>query len=153
MATGRGLAYAQQAQNPWQRAECITAIVLYMPKALLPGVLKTISQIKDAVYRSYVLSKLAEQFPEVWPEVLSAIQQIQDRYGQHRHQTKGFSYRGLALRRITQHLPSQYLGDALSIVRQIQDESDRAMALIVLAKRLPEWVATRSAECDARDQG
>ena len=59
----QGLAYAQQAQNPWQRAECIAAIVLYMPKSLLPEVIKTVVQIKDAVYRSYVLSKLAEQFP------------------------------------------------------------------------------------------
>ncbi len=83
----QGLAYAQQAQNPWQRAECISAIVPYMPEALLPEVLKTVRQIKDAAYRSYVLSKLAERFPEVWPDVLDTIQRIEDRYGSHRHQT------------------------------------------------------------------
>ncbi|PZO47485.1 MAG: hypothetical protein DCF15_18965, partial [Phormidesmis priestleyi] len=149
----QGLAYAQQAQDPWQRAECIAAIVLYMPKALLPEVLKIISQIKDAVYRSYVLSKVAEQFPEVWPEVLSAIQQIQDRYGHHRQQTQGFSHRGLALRRIVQKLPAQYLGHALGIVRQIQDESDRAMALIALAEHLPElWPETLSVTREIEDE-
>ncbi|MEA5467049.1 NB-ARC domain-containing protein [Leptothoe sp. PORK10 BA2] len=137
----QGLAYAQQAQDPWQRAECIAAIVLYMPKSLLPEVIKTIGQIKDAVYRSYVLSKLAERFAEVWPDVLIAIQQIQDRYGRHRDQTQGFSYRGLALRRIAQHLPSSYLDPALNITRQIQDESDRAMALIALSERLPELLS------------
>ncbi len=134
----QGLAYAQQAQNPWQRAECISAIVLHMPKAMLPEVLKTIGQIMDAVYRSYVLSKLAEQFPELWPEVLSEIQQIQDRYGQNRSQTQGFSYRGLALSRIVQYLPSQYLSYALDLARQIQDAADRVIALIALAEHLSE---------------
>ena len=75
----QGLAYAQQAQNPWHRAACISAIAPHMPKALLPEVLKTVGQIKDAAYRSYVLSKLAEHFPEVWVDVLAAIEQIQDR--------------------------------------------------------------------------
>ena len=149
----QGLAYAQQAQNPWQRAECIAAIVLYMPKALLPEVLKTVVQIKDAVYRSYVLSKLAEQFPEMWPEVLSAIQQIQDRYGHNRQQTKGFSYRGLALRRIVQNLPSQYLSHALDIARQIQDESDRAIALIALVEHLPAlWPEVLSVTREIKDE-
>ena len=149
----QGLAYAQQAQDPWQRAECISVIVLYMPKALLPEVLKTIGQIKDAVYRSYVLSKLAERFPEVWPEVLSAIQQIQDRYGHNRQQTKGFSYRGLALRRIVQHLPSQYLIHALDLARQIRDESDRAIALIALAEHLPElWPEALSVTRGIKDE-
>ena len=149
----QGLAYAQQAQNPWQRAKCISAIVLYMPKALLPEVLKTVAQIKDAVYRSYVLNKLAEQFPELWPEVLGTIQQIQDRYGQNRYQTQGFSYRGLALRRIVQHLPSQYLSHALDLARQIQDESDRSYALSGLAEHLPElWPEVLSVTREIKDE-
>ncbi|MEM7066384.1 MAG: NB-ARC domain-containing protein, partial [Cyanobacteria bacterium P01_B01_bin.77] len=131
----QGLAYAQQAQDPWHRAACISAIVPYMPKALLPEVQSTIGQINDAVYRSYVLSKLAEPFPEVWPTVLNTIQQIQDRYGDHRTQTQGFSYRAYALAQIAEALPSQYLSDAIDITRQIQDAADRVVALIALAKR------------------
>ena len=131
----QGLAYAKQAQNPWHRAACISAIVPHMPKALLPEVLNTIGQINDAVYRSYVLSKLAESFPEVWPTVLKTIQQIQDRYGDHRKQTQGFSYQAFALEQIVNSLPSQYLSEAIAITRQIQDAADRVMALTALAKR------------------
>ncbi|MEO1391347.1 MAG: NB-ARC domain-containing protein [Cyanobacteria bacterium J06634_5] len=136
----QGLAYAQQAQNPWHRAACISAIVPYMPKALLPEVLKTVGQIKAAAYRSYVLSKLAERFPEVWADVLDAIQTIQDRYGQHRQETKGFSYRALALTRIIKWLPVNYLSTALDIAQKIQDPADKAIALIALAtKREVLW--------------
>ena len=134
----QGLAYAQQAQNPWHRAACISAIVPHMPKALLPEVLKTIGQINDAVYRSYVLSKLTENFPEIWPQVLATIQQIQDRYGHHRQQTQGFSYRAFALRHIAKLLPLQYLSDAIEITRQIEDAADRGSALSTLAQRKPE---------------
>ena len=131
----QGLAYAQQAKNPWHRAACISEIVPYVPQALLPEVKKTIRQIKDAAYRSYVLSKLAERFPEVWPDVLAAIRQIHDRYGEHRNQTQGFSYRSLALCRIVERLPPQYLAKVTEMARQIQDAADQAMALIELAKR------------------
>ncbi|WP_250566006.1 AAA-like domain-containing protein, partial [Adonisia turfae] len=134
----QGLAYAQQAQDPWHRAECISAIVPHMPKALLPEVLKTIDQINDAVYRSYVLSKLAENFAEVWPTVLETIKQIQDRYGEHREETQGFSYRAFAISQIAKLLPSQYLSEAIDITRQIQDTSDRIRALTELAKRRVE---------------
>ncbi|MEO1446295.1 MAG: NB-ARC domain-containing protein, partial [Cyanobacteria bacterium J06635_11] len=134
----QGLAYAQQARNPRQRAECISAIVPYMPQTLLPEVLNTISNIKDVTSRAYVLSKLAEHFPEVWPDVLTAIQQIQDRYGEDRKRTEGFSYRALALESIVHLLPSQYWSQALAIAREIQDVSDRAQALVVFCKYLPE---------------
>ncbi|MFG6101674.1 NB-ARC domain-containing protein [Leptothoe sp. EHU-05/26/07-4] len=134
----QGLAYAQQAQNPWHRAACISAVVPHMPKALLPEVLKTIGQINDAVYRSYVLSKLAERFLEVWPDVLKTIQQIQDRYGDQRRQTQGFWYRAFALRHIAKLLPRQYLPEAIEITCQIQDAADRASALIKLAQQTVE---------------
>ncbi|MEM9805714.1 MAG: NB-ARC domain-containing protein, partial [Cyanobacteria bacterium P01_D01_bin.56] len=134
----QGLAYAQQAQDPWHRASCISAIVPYMPKALLPEVLKTIGQINDAAYRSYVLSKLAEQFPSVWPDVLEAIQRIQDRYGNHRDFTQGFSYKALALSRIITQLPLIYFSEVINIIDQIQEPSDNVMALTELAKRRME---------------
>ncbi len=134
----QGLAYAQQAQDPWQRAECISAIVPYLPKALLPEVLKTVGQIKEAAYRSYVLSKLSESFPELWPDVLTAIRQIQDRYGSHRNQTQGFLYRAFAVSSIIEQLPLDYLSEAIEITRHIQDSSDQANALSELAKHLPE---------------
>ncbi|MEM9088824.1 MAG: NB-ARC domain-containing protein, partial [Cyanobacteria bacterium P01_F01_bin.53] len=133
----QGLAYAQQAQNPWHRAACISAIVPYMPKALLPEVLKTVGQIKDAAYRSYGLSKVAEHFPMVWPDVLATIKQIEDRYGAHRSQAKGFSHKSLALSRVSKKLPSQYLTNALDISRHIQDMTDRAMAVVTLAGHMP----------------
>ncbi|EKV01317.1 hypothetical protein Lepto7375DRAFT_3483 [Leptolyngbya sp. PCC 7375] len=134
----QGLAYAQQAQNPWHRASCISSIVPYMPESLLPEVQKTIGQIEDAAYRSYVLGKLAERFPELWPEVLETVCQIQDRYGQHRHQTQGFSYRALALGEIAKHLPSNYFSTVIDITRQIQNSLDQAIALRLLAQYVPQ---------------
>ncbi|MDV3348040.1 caspase family protein [Leptothoe sp. LEGE 181152] len=131
----QGLAYAQQAQDPWHRAACISAIVPYMPEALLPEVLKTVGQINDAAYRSYALSKLAEQFPSVWPDVLTEIRQIHDRYGSHRDQTEGFSYKGLALGRIVAQLPSIYFSEVIDITHQISDPSDRVMVWTELAQR------------------
>jgi methyl-accepting chemotaxis protein len=134
----QGLAYAQQTQNPWQRAECISALVPYMPESLLPEVLKTIHQIHDAAYRSFVLSKLAARFPAHWPDVLSAIRQIQDRYGNDRHGSQGFLYRASALSELVEHLPPELLPEALEVTRQISDEFSRAWALRELAKQLPE---------------
>ncbi|MEL7353893.1 MAG: NB-ARC domain-containing protein, partial [Cyanobacteria bacterium J06560_5] len=131
----QGLAYAQQAQDPWHRAACISAIAPYMPKVLLPDVLKTIGQIQDAAFRSYPLSKLAEFFPEIWPDTLNTIQKIQDRYGRHRYQTNGFSYRAQALIGIGQKLPTRYLFTAIDISHQIQDAMDKLLALIGLATR------------------
>ena len=149
----QGLAYAQQAQNPWQRAACISAIVPHMPQALLPEVTKTIGQIKDAAYRSYVLSKLAERFPKLWPDVLDTIQQIQDRFGSHREREQGFSYRGLAICRIIEQLPAQYLSRALEITRQIQDVSDRTISLIEIAKEQPElWLEALSLTREIKDE-
>ena len=90
-----------------------------------------------------MLSKLAERFPEVWPDVLAAISQIHDRYGQHRYQTQGFSYRSLALCKIVKQLPSQYLAEVTHMARQIKDAADQAMALIELSKRnAPLWPKT-----------
>ncbi|MEM9091264.1 MAG: NB-ARC domain-containing protein [Cyanobacteria bacterium P01_F01_bin.53] len=131
----QGLAYAQQAQKPWHRAACISAIVPHMPEALLPEVVKTIGQINDAAYRSYVLSKLAERFPKVWPDVLATIRQIQDRYGRSRDNSGGFFYKASAISYIVKKLPSQHLSAAIDITHQIQDAYDQAMALIALAKK------------------
>ena len=131
----QGLAYAQQAQDPWRRAECISAISPYLPKTLLPDVLNTVGQIRDAVYRSYVLSKLAEYFPEIWPDVLTAIRQIED----HKHRDQGFPYRALALDKIMEKLPFQYLSSTTEIKCQIQDVSDSTMSLVTLAaQHLPD---------------
>ena len=134
----QGLAYAQQAQDPWHRAKCISAIIPYMPKALLPEVLRTIGQINDAAYSSYVLSKLVERFPKVWPDVLATIQQIRDRSGYLRWENKGFPYRALALSQIAAQLPSKYLSKAIDITYQIRDISDQVMALTEIAKRFTE---------------
>ncbi|PZV02223.1 MAG: hypothetical protein DCF32_15265 [Leptolyngbya sp.] len=133
----QGLAYSQQTQDPWQRAECISELVPYLPESLLPEVLETIHQIHDAAYRSFALSKLVARFPAHWPEVLSAISQIQDRCGGDRYGRRGFLYRARALHELAKQLPPDLLPEALEMARQIGDESDRAWALRELAKHLP----------------
>ena len=134
----QGLAYAQQTQEPWRRAEGIAALVPYLPESLLPEILKTIDQIHDAAYRSFVLSRLADRFPAHWPEVLLAISQIQDRYGNDRRDSEGFLYRTRAISELAKQLPPELLPRALEVTRQISDEYDRARALSELAKQLPE---------------
>ncbi|MEL7072269.1 MAG: NB-ARC domain-containing protein [Cyanobacteria bacterium J06581_3] len=131
----QGLAYAQQVQNPWQRAECVAAIVPYMTETLLPEVIKANNRIKDASYRSYVLSTLANRFPKVWPEALATVEQIHDRYGDHRKQAKGFPCRSVAICQIVEDIPSQHLEDVIEIARHIPEDSDRAMAWIALSRR------------------
>ncbi len=134
----QGLAYAQQTQDPSQRAASLAALVPYLPESLLPEVLKTIYQLHDPAYRSFALSKLAARFPAHWPEVLLAIRQIQDRYGNDRHRGGGFLYRAGALSTLAKQLPPELLPEALEVTRQISDASDRARALSELAKQLPE---------------
>ncbi|MEM9218690.1 MAG: NB-ARC domain-containing protein [Cyanobacteria bacterium P01_F01_bin.150] len=136
----QGLAYAQQMQDPWRKAKCISALVSYIPNSLLPEVLTTIGQIKDAVYRSFVLSKLAERYPDVWPSVLKAIAQIKDRYGKHREHTPGFADRATAIVTLTPVLPQTLIPEALILTQQIQNASDRVRALIEIAKISPVLV-------------
>ncbi|MEM8504941.1 MAG: NB-ARC domain-containing protein [Cyanobacteria bacterium P01_D01_bin.1] len=137
----QGLSYAQQTQNPWQRALFISAIVPYLSEALLPEVLKTVGQIEDAVYRSYVLSKLAERFPNIWPDALVVIKQIKDRHGSYRGRAQGFPCRSIALCSVVKSLPTQYIFQALSIARQIKADFDQAISVIELSQHLPElWL-------------
>ncbi|MGB0562773.1 MAG: NB-ARC domain-containing protein, partial [Spirulinaceae cyanobacterium] len=75
----QGLAYAQQMQDPWRRAECIGLLVPFFPEGLVPEVKATIDQIKEPAYRSHVLAKLADRFPQYWREVLDVVAQIRDR--------------------------------------------------------------------------
>ena len=152
----QALAYAQQTYNPWRRAEYLMALVPHMPRALLPEVLALLNQINSPAYTSIVLSKLAPDFPELWPRVLETIAQIRDAIGfLSRHNAKGFSYRALALTRILSDLPANYLPQAIDITRTIQDDSDRASALSAMAQHLPEhhWDTaidiTRTIQSDA----
>ena len=151
--TAQGLAYVQQVQDPWQRAECITAILPYISEALLPEILETSNRIEEAAYRSYVLSKIARRFPKVWLEVLSTIQQIHDRYGRHRQSTRGFFCRAFALKCVVSYLPPQYVNHALIIAGQIQEASDRTHALIALAEHSPElWSEALSVAKEIEDK-
>ena len=134
----QALAYAQQTQNPWRRAEYLWQLVPYIPQALLPEVRSTLEQINDKSYHSFALARLATRFPELWPNVLDSIANIQDRIGTHRDQSPGFSYRAFALRKILPELPADYLPRALSITKQIQNSDDRALGLSALAQHLPE---------------
>ena len=134
----QALAYAQQTQNPWRRAEYLVELVPYVPQALLPEVLITLDQIWDTTYRSFVLARLARRFSELWPKVLKTVARIQDKFGSHRRSANGFSYRAYALKKLLPDLPEQYFAKALDITRQIDDKADRASALIAIAKHLPE---------------
>ena len=133
----QALAYAQQTQDPWRRAEYLWQLVPYIPQALLPEVRTTLEQINDKSYHSFALARLATRFPELWPNVLNSIANIQDRIGTHRYQSPGFSYRAFALRKILPELPADYLPQVLSITKQIQNSDDRAISLIALAQHLP----------------
>ncbi|MEO0739599.1 MAG: NB-ARC domain-containing protein, partial [Cyanobacteria bacterium J06649_12] len=135
----QALAYAQQTYNPWRRAEYLMALIPYMPRPLLPEVLTLLNQINSPAYSSIVLSKLAPEFPELWPRVLATIAQIRDAIGGlNRHNAKGFSYRALALTKILSNLPANYLPNALDITQHIQDDSDRTLALSAMAQHLPQ---------------
>ncbi|MEO0352607.1 MAG: NB-ARC domain-containing protein, partial [Cyanobacteria bacterium P01_A01_bin.15] len=135
----QALAYAQQTYNPWRRAEYLMALTPHMPRPLLPEVLTLLNQINAPAYSSIVLSKLAPDFPELWPNVLKTIDQIRDVIGFFsRHDANGFSYRSLALTKILSDLPANYLSDAIDITRNIQDDSDCASVLREMAQYLPE---------------
>ncbi|MGF1538517.1 MAG: NB-ARC domain-containing protein, partial [Elainellaceae cyanobacterium] len=134
----QGLAYAQQTQNPWDRAECLTELVPHIPESLLPEMTSAVEQIIAPAYRSFVMGQLAQQFPQLWSDALNAICEIQDCYGADRHQVKGFSYRARALSALAEHLPPELLPKALAVTRQIQAESYRSRALIEIAQHLPE---------------
>ena len=133
----QGLAYAQQMQDPWRRAECVSVLIPYMPEVLLPEVLRLIDQIKEEAFRLFALAKLAMRFPRYWPDVLTTISQMRDRVGSDRHHTQGFSYRASALSELASQLPPELLPEALEVTRQITAESSRAMALSELASQLP----------------
>jgi NTP pyrophosphatase (non-canonical NTP hydrolase) len=134
----QGLAYAQQTQNPWQRAECVAALVPYIPESLLPEVITTIYQIQEAAYRSFALAELAKLFPDYWPEVLSSICQIQDRYSKFHFDEKALFEKANALCAVIEFLPTALLPEALKISQQMEHESDRVGVLIELSKKLPE---------------
>ena len=133
----QGLAYAQQAQDPWHRAQCLAELVPHIPKSLLPEMETAIEQINAPAYRVFIMGKLAQHFPDRWPTTLTAISKIQDYYGPDRHRTQGFSYRAQAIADLAEHLPPELLPEALEVTRQIQDQSYRARALGGLAEHLP----------------
>ena len=133
----QGLAYAQQVQNPEQRGEFIVAIVPHIPEALISPCFKTICRIKNARYRSYVLSKLAERFPKFWPDTLTVIQEIQDYDVATRREELGFSSKAVAISSIIDHLPHVYYSQALKIAHQIQNIIDRVTALVALSSYIP----------------
>jgi hypothetical protein len=59
----QGIAYIQQIQQAWARAEAITIIVSYLPETLLPQALKITQQIQSAYYRAFTLSALVPTYP------------------------------------------------------------------------------------------
>ena len=137
----QGLAYAQQVQNPGKRAACLVQLVPYLPAALLPEVLKTVGQMTDASYRSFVLSHFAERYPHLWPEVLAAMRQIPGRYGEYIHDKHGFSSQAGAISQVAPQLPPELWSEALEMTRQLQDDSERAWALRALAQQSPELLS------------
>ena len=134
----QGLAYAQQAQEPRRKEACISAISPYIKRELLPEVVKTISHIDDVSCRTSAFSKLAEIFPEVWPNVLENISLIPDFHGYHRYIREGFDFRYSAIKEIAKYLPHKYVSKAVEIAHQIQNLPHRSVALIALSTKRTE---------------
>ncbi|MEM8638868.1 MAG: NB-ARC domain-containing protein [Cyanobacteria bacterium P01_G01_bin.54] len=139
----QGLAYAQQMQDPWRRAECIGLLVPFFPEGLVPEVKQTIDQIKEPAYRSFVLAKLADRFPEFWREVLAVVAKISDRQRRQSavNDDQGFLSRAKALSQLIKRLPLNLRSEALGVTRQINNEFDRASTLVELAKQQPELMS------------
>ncbi|MEQ8999137.1 MAG: NB-ARC domain-containing protein [Coleofasciculus sp. B1-GNL1-01] len=78
-------------------------------------------------FRAHKLSYLAINFPQIFPEVLEAIEAIPDE-----------NNRALALSNIAPDLPSDLLEPAFNVARKIQNQNYQALALSNIAPRLPD---------------
>ena len=124
--TAQGLAYAQQAQEPGQRAAAIRCLAPHLPEILLPEAFEAARAIQDESDRAEALSGLIPHLPEVLlAEALEAARAIQDE-----------SDRAEALRGLAPHLPEVLLAEALEAARAIQDKYYQAIALDGLLPQL-----------------
>ncbi|MGB3293761.1 MAG: NB-ARC domain-containing protein, partial [Phormidesmis sp.] len=134
----QALAYAQQTQDPWRRAEYLAELAPYTTPALLPEVQNVLAQIHDMSYRSFALARLAPYFPELWSAVMDSITQIQDEVGFYPVSENGFPRRAVALSQVVPYLPEGYFPQALALTSQINDRADQISALSEIAQYLPE---------------
>jgi hypothetical protein len=88
-------------------------------------IIKTLND-KDADVRKIAASAIDKLPPELLPDVLAIIREIQDE-----------RYRVDALVTLVDKLPPELLPDALAIIREIQNEYSSAIGLIALAEKLP----------------
>ena len=131
----QGLAYAQQVQDSFRRAQALSGLAAHLPSSLLPEALEAARVIDHEYGRAFALSGLAAHLPSsLLPEALEAARIIDHEYG------RAFALSGLA-----PHL-HDILPEALEAARAIDHESSRASALSGLAPHLPESLLPEALE-------
>ncbi len=98
-------------------------------------------QVRYLPKRVITLSKLASYFPEIYSEILEALNHMVDKS----NQLSGSGYVKV-LTNLVPHLPENLLPQVLEAVRNIEDESDRAQVLSSLAPHLPENLLPQALE-------
>ena len=122
------LAATREIQSEYVRANALSSLAPFLPPDLLPEALAATREIQSEYVRTYALSSLAPFLPELLPEALAAVWEIQfqDEY-----------YLADALSSLAPILPPDLLPEALAAAREIQDDRGRALALNSLAPILP----------------
>ena len=147
----QALAYVRRIEGTQQKANCLAEIACYVPSSLFSETFKEIQRIEKPDYRYNALSKLAQKFPTVWPDVLSAIEQMCELplsylYKNGAGQTdliddlkrvKGFPPASLALCEIARDLPFLYVDEAIDIAHQIDDLTARTVSISAFVQRRP----------------
>jgi len=124
----QGLAYAQQKQDPMNRAEALGKIAPHLPDTLLPQALEAALAIADENFRVLALSDIFLHLPEnLRLKVLAALLAIQNEQNQ-----------AFVLSRITPYLPENLLDKALEVSLAINNEQNRAFALSQMIPHLPK---------------
>ncbi len=161
------LTVARSIEDNWLRAETMIALLARLPESqrtqVVSEVLAAAHLIKDAEHRACALRSLALRLPpsqqtQVLSDALAIIQSIRDEYYRTRALEKfsqnlpkewmaktlasvslivSESSRSFALSLLAPHLSAALFGDALAIVRSIQDGYQRCDALAALA---PYWL-------------
>ena len=146
--TNKALAYAQQVQDPLRRATYVSTIVPYISEASFSDVLKVVGQMENPVYRAYVISRLAERSPSMWPSVLEEMREIEDWYDSYINYPKlessdtdllwnEFPRRVVALCSVVKRLPAQYLLEALTTVSRRQSVDGQKILTHLLSEHCP----------------
>jgi hypothetical protein len=121
---GEVLDSVEQVNQESGRAQGLLAVAAHMPDSLIPRAWAILKGLREQVWRSRAIAKLAARFPaSLWDEVFRSIEQVSDLSSE-------------ALVAICRYLPAELHGRALEVVRNLEDESSRGRALRELAGRV-----------------